>query len=115
MKGVVRPRREAQQDLVDIFRHIARKAGLGAARRFLASAEATMGRLASLPRSGALFEPGEPRFAGLRYLPVSRFRNYLIFYRPAADGIEVLRVLHGSRDLGSLLAADPGDEAPGAG
>jgi toxin ParE1/3/4 len=25
--------------------------------------------------------------------------NYLIFYKPLPDGIEVLRVLHGARDL----------------
>ena len=26
-------------------------------------------------------------------------RNYIIFYQPVADGIEVLRVLYGARDL----------------
>jgi toxin ParE1/3/4 len=32
----------------------------------------------------------------LRSFPVG---NYLIFYKPLPDGIEVLRVLHGARDL----------------
>lgn len=27
------------------------------------------------------------------------FKNYVIFYQPATDGIEVLRVLHGARDV----------------
>ena len=26
-------------------------------------------------------------------------RNYIIFYQPMADGIEVLRVLYGARDV----------------
>jgi hypothetical protein len=29
------------------------------------------------------------------------------FYRPVADGIEVIRVLHSSRDLAAVLDEDP--------
>ena len=29
--------------------------------------------------------------------------NYLVFYRPAIDGIEVIRVLHGARDIPELF------------
>jgi toxin ParE1/3/4 len=36
----------------------------------------------------------------LRSWPVG---SYLVFYRPFSDGIEAVRVLHGSRDLDSLL------------
>ncbi len=31
------------------------------------------------------------------------FSDYLIFYRQINDGIEVVRVLHGSRDMDRLL------------
>ena len=37
---------------------------------------------------------------GVRTLPVG---NYLLVYRPAAEGIELLRVLHGARDLRRLF------------
>ena len=30
-------------------------------------------------------------------------KNYLIFYQPFADGVEILRVLHGSRDIESIF------------
>jgi toxin ParE1/3/4 len=30
-------------------------------------------------------------------------KNYLIFYQPSEGGIEILRVLHGSRDIESIL------------
>lgn len=112
MNGVVRERREARQDLVVIFRQIARNSGLRIARRFLgeAEAEATFKRLASQPNMGMAFEPGEPRFAGARYCPVARFKTFIIFYRSMPDGIEALRVLHGSRDLEAIMAADLDDE-----
>jgi toxin ParE1/3/4 len=38
--------------------------------------------------------------AGLRSFTVG---SYLIIYRPLADGIEVVRVLHGARDLAKLV------------
>jgi len=38
--------------------------------------------------------------SGLRGFPVG---NYIIFYQPVADGIEVVRVLHGARDIPELF------------
>lgn len=37
---------------------------------------------------------------GLRSIPVN---NYIIFYRPIDNGIKVIRVLHGARDIESLF------------
>jgi toxin ParE1/3/4 len=37
---------------------------------------------------------------GLRSFPHG---DYLIFYRPAADGVTIVRVLHGARDARRLL------------
>jgi toxin ParE1/3/4 len=109
MSRIIR-RPAANRDLVQIFRDYARKAGLRVADRFYAEAEATFARLAGMPGLGAPYEPDEPLYAGLRVAPVSRFRAYLVFYRPLADGIEVLRVLHGARDLAGILADELGVE-----
>lgn len=100
----------ARQDLVDIFYHYARNATLRTARRFLAQAEATFQRLARMPGMGTRYEPDEPLYAELRYFPISRFRLYLVFYRSVPGGIEVLRVLHGARDINGILAEDFGLE-----
>lgn len=54
-------------------------------------------RLASMPGLGRSQEHRRP---DLRSWPVG---SYLIFYRPLADGVEVVRVLHGSRDVDNLL------------
>ena len=40
---------------------------------------------------------------GLRSFPVGR---YIIFYRAISEGIEVVRVLHGSRDLDTIFHPD---------
>lgn len=68
-----------------------------AAARLLVSVRETCALLARQPQLGrSRFE----LWPGLRGFPVG---NYLIFYRPAAEGIEVIRVLHGARDLPELF------------
>ena len=34
---------------------------------------------------------------------VKGFEKYLVFYRPLKDGIVVLRVIHGARDIEDLF------------
>jgi toxin ParE1/3/4 len=72
-----------------------------AAAKFLDAVEAKFQTLATFPEIGGRCEDVA---AGLRCLPVKR---YLIFYRLRADGVEVVRVLHGSRDVGRLFAEGP--------
>jgi len=40
---------------------------------------------------------------GLRSFPVGR---YAIFYLPIPDGVEIVRVLHGARDLDAIFHPD---------
>ena len=52
---------------------------------------------------------------GLKSFPVDR---YVIFYRVIAEGIEVIRVLHGSRDIEKLFekkTSPQQEEAPSEG
>jgi toxin ParE1/3/4 len=113
VKAVVRRRSGARRDLVETYRYFAREAGLSIARRFLAEAEATFERLARAPGIGARYEPENPAFGELRFSPVRRFKNHLVFYRPIEGGIEVARVLHGARDLTGLLEGEAGDDPGG--
>jgi toxin ParE1/3/4 len=108
--SIVNKRPSARRDLVDIFYYYVSKGTLPTARRFLAQAEATFQRLADMPGLGARYEPHEPLYAELRYFPVTRFRVYLVFYRPIPGGIEVFRVLHGARDINGILAEEFGIE-----
>jgi toxin ParE1/3/4 len=57
----------------------------------------TLQMLAQNPMTGRAREELAPK---VRSFPVG---NYLLFYRPAQDGIELIRVLHGARDLRRLF------------
>ena len=50
--------------------------------------------LATQPHAGQARSDLAPE---LRFLPVG---NYLIFYRPIENGVEIARVIHGARDYG---------------
>ena len=57
------------------------------------------GTLANNPRIGRRREEVAP---ALRSFP---FQDYSILYRPIDDGVEIVRVLHGSRDIERLFNA----------
>src|ERR1700704_299350 len=44
-----------------------------------------------------------PRLASLRVFRISGFEKMLVLYRPMSSGVEIVRVLHGSRDLIGFL------------
>ncbi|WP_337174982.1 type II toxin-antitoxin system RelE/ParE family toxin [Paludisphaera sp.] len=114
--SVVRRLLRARIDLVQAVAYLAERSE-SAPLRFLAEAEATFARLARFPGMGARYDSIELEYATIRYMPISKFRSWIVFYRPTPDGIEVVRVLHGARDVGSVLAeelglfGDDGDDA----
>jgi toxin ParE1/3/4 len=92
----------AVADLDEITQYVAKanpEAAHDVRQDILDSAE----RLGNHPGMGIRPRFRAPRFAGIRYLPADRYPVYLLFYRELGDGVEVLRVLHGNRDLPRLL------------
>lgn len=86
----------ALEDLKGIVRYIAAD-NPDAARRFRDALYEKFELLAQNPQ----IAPERPDLApGLRYLP---YGNYLIFFMADADGIVVIRVLHGARHIASDL------------
>jgi toxin ParE1/3/4 len=77
-----------------------------AAIRFLAGAERTLDLLSALPLLGGAFQVQNPRLPGLRHFLVHGFRKFVVFYLPLDDGIEVVRVLYGGRDVEAILEAE---------
>jgi len=52
-----------------------------------------------------------PELEGLRSFRVEGFENHFVFYLPRESGIEVVRVLHGARDLEAIFdGPESGDE-----
>ena len=73
------------------------------AARFTNAVYETFEALALMPRMGTPCGFRRPSLNRLRRWPVKDFENWLIFYQPKRDGVEVVHVLHGSRDILSLL------------
>jgi toxin ParE1/3/4 len=91
---------QARQDLDEIWLYIAED-NPNAADHFLDILYEKFVLVAGQPLLGRL----RPELApNLRSFPVG---NYIMFYRPAHDGIEVARVLHGARDIDTLFRANP--------
>ena len=84
----------ARADLKQIGRHIAKESqSRETALAFLDRIAATCETLATQPDAGELCpDLGE----NVRRFSVG---NYVVFYSPLRDGITILRVLHGNRDI----------------
>ena len=89
-------RPQAETDLDEIWWYIAQE-NPDAADQLLDRIEERCQTLAEFPYIGTSRDELLPN---LRSLPVG---NYLIFYLPIADGIEVVRVLPGMRDIDTLF------------
>jgi toxin ParE1/3/4 len=103
----VRP--SADLDLDGLAEYLARAASLEIALRFYDAAASTFANLARMPGVGERRESSNPRLAGLRVWRIDGFPNHLIFYRLVDDGIEIVRVLHGARDIDSVLEGEYSD------
>jgi toxin ParE1/3/4 len=92
----LRFRPEARQDLRAIGDYIARD-DRRAARRFVGMLREKCAFLGRNPHAGR--ERPELR-EGLRSFPAE---SYVIFYRVLDESVEIVNVIHGSRDLESLF------------
>jgi plasmid stabilization system protein ParE len=87
----------ARADLTEIFDYISQD-NPDAASRVVEELRTAMKRLAGMPEMGHFRRDlaSEP----LRFWPVY---SYLIIYRPEARPLQVVRVLHGARDVRRIL------------
>lgn len=83
----------AKQNLRDIWRGLAEYSGLSFADSTLAKLESKFQLLAQFPSSGKV---RDELLAGLRSYPAG---DFIIFYRLVEKTVEVVRVLHGRRDI----------------
>jgi len=93
----------AENDLVSIWAYIARD-NRDAADRVYAAIRETLEALAAMPAMGTVYQVKRPRLKGIRFFPVKQFRNYLVYYRETAQGIEIIRVLHAHMNIGKRLS-----------
>lgn len=91
--------RQARADLDDIWLYVARNRGEETADSLIDVITDRFLMLAAMPGSGR--KRGEI-LPGLRSHPVG---NYVIFYRQRRNWVEIIRVLHGARDIGRTLGS----------
>lgn len=96
-----RPR--ARLDLLEQFVYFGEEAGVEMAQRYFAAVDETCAFLVKQPKAGVAYDSGVADFDGMRRFPVRGFENYLLFYLPRRGGIDVVRVLHGARDIHNLF------------
>ena len=80
----------AETDAIDIWLYIA-KDNPSAATETVYEIEQRLQSLAAMPESAEAV----PEFG--RHIRRSSVGNYVVYYRPINDGIEVIRILQGSR------------------
>ena len=86
----------AETDILEIWDYIADDS-LTAADRWVDQLDEQFRVLATQPMMGRARDELAP---GVRSVP---FGRYVVFYMPLNDGIDVVRVLHGARDIDAVF------------
>jgi toxin ParE1/3/4 len=100
----LRPR--ARRDLLEQFEYFGEEASVDLAERYFAAVDETCALLIRQPRLGTAYDFSIPESAEMRRIPVKGFDNYLTFYQPRPGGIDVIRLLHGARDIDGLFEVE---------
>jgi toxin ParE1/3/4 len=95
---------EAERDLNEIADFVAAR-NPAAAQRLVNRMEARCKALAGMPGMG------RPREELARNLRSSHVAKYVVFYRSTQYGIDVIRIIHGARDIPKLLNSASGAAA----
>ncbi|WP_027060107.1 type II toxin-antitoxin system RelE/ParE family toxin [Mesorhizobium loti] len=94
----------AAQDVQEIGDYIHAE-NPAAAHRFIAALRERCGRIADVPGGGVLRPTLWP---GLRSIA---FQRYVIFYTADGDDVRIERILHGTRDIPTILeGGEPSNE-----
>jgi toxin ParE1/3/4 len=97
----------AEGDILDAYLHL----GLDspdAAERLLDALNEAVTFILENPAAGSPRASSSARTQGTRFWALRAFPNYLVFYKADARGaVEIVRFLHGARNLSRLLGEDP--------
>ena len=90
--ALVTRRPQAEADILEIWDYIAEDS-IVEADRWVDRLDEKLSLWATQPMTGQARDGLAPRIRSLS------FGRYVVFFEPLADGIDVVRVLHGSRDI----------------
>jgi toxin ParE1/3/4 len=93
----------AERDIEECFVFIAED-NLDNGLRFLISFEESLEQLQKFPLVGKETAFRDPRLNSVRVWHVKNHENYLIFYSLSNTRIEIIRVLHSTRNIDELFS-----------
>jgi plasmid stabilization system protein ParE len=97
-------RAEAAQDIRDLVATI-RASHPQTAAKFSVALTRTIDGLERLPLVGPELGPSADGSVVFRFTTVRGFRHIVVIYLPLPDGVDVVRVVSGRRDLAGIVAA----------
>jgi toxin ParE1/3/4 len=83
----------AENDLIELWAYIARD-NPEAADRVYQAIQKTFKSLVTIPEMGTLYQSRRIKLSGIRFFPVKKYPNYVVYYREFDGGITIIRVLH---------------------
>ena len=96
-------RARARRDILSNAEYLEEQGGAETAQRFLDATQSTFESLAKMPKLGVLCAFRSPALRRIRRWPVKGFESWLIFYQVRRNGVEIVHLIHGARDIESLL------------
>lgn len=101
MRAVIRP--AAKQDILRQFLYWLDQDAPETAARFLEEVDQAVLNLSYQPGIGSPKQLKNPRLEGLRRWPVKGFEFIGIYYLQMKETVQILRVLHGKREVRRIL------------
>jgi toxin ParE1/3/4 len=99
----IRLRPAARREIDEIVAYYIETASDGIALRFRKATLKTFRMLAARPFLGVVAKVRSLHLKRVRMWRVREFEDYLVFYLPLEDGIQVERVIHAARDYRRVL------------
>lgn len=96
-------RPQALLDLLESATYLSVEASEQISCAFQDAVQETADTLARMPAIGAQCAFLHPYLKEVRRIPVTGFENWLLFYRVDQNLIDVIRVLHGARDIAAIF------------
>ena len=95
-------RPQAERDIEECFVYIAED-NVDVGISFLVAVEDSLEQISRMPLIGKVKTFESINGVTLRMWPVKGFDSYLIFYLANDDSVELVRLLHGSRDINEVF------------
>ena len=93
----------ARNDIRETAIYLAIEASDAVAERFLDAIQSLVNTLAGASGIGSSCLFRDPLLKDVRHIPVTGFENWLVFYRTSKDRIDIIRALHGARNIESIF------------